>query len=70
MQALQGIGTMAKSKRSIPENMSFEPEVVKRDIEELERLAARSELSAAGYAELTILKLVAEAQKQSPAERS
>jgi len=50
-----------KSARwSIPENMSFEPAVVKENIEQLERIARIGRLSSAGYAELFLLKKLEE----------
>ena len=55
-----------KVKRSIPErpiHMSFDPSVVRADIKELESLEKRGELSSAGYAELHLLKVVEEAQR-------
>ena len=51
-------------KYSIHERMSFEPEVVKQDITELERIAEMGRLSPAGYAELNLLQIVAEAQEK------
>lgn len=51
-------------KYSIPEDMSFEPDVVKKDIEELERIASKGKLSPAGYSELALLKDYEEFQKE------
>jgi hypothetical protein len=48
---------------SIPENSSFEPEEVKKDIEELERIKAQGKLSEPGYAELALLRNFQEFQK-------
>jgi hypothetical protein len=57
-------------KYSIPENNSFDPDEVKKDIEELERIARLGKLSRAGYAELAILKIVAEVQGEKNEEGS
>jgi hypothetical protein len=60
---------MGINKHSIPENMSFEPKEVRKDIEKFENLASKGKLSASGYAELAILKSVAEVQEEKSKER-
>lgn len=54
------------NKISIPENNSFEPNDVKKDIAELERLDAMGKLSYDGYGELAMLKIVAKEQEENP----
>lgn len=55
---------------SIPEkDISFEPHVVKRDIEALERIERKGKLSYAGYAELALLKGYEEFQKEKSKEK-
>lgn len=55
--------------RTIPENMSFAPDEVKKGIAEFETLASRGELSHDGYAELAILKIVEEMQEEERQEK-
>jgi len=57
-------------KYSIPDSMSFEPDVVRRDIEELERIEAKGKLSHAGYTELALLKDYEEFHKEQAKKKN